>query len=582
MKKIIMFIILFVMFGTINTITAKDKDDTMIKEAKRIIDEYLVKYEPLDVKYRNLFFDFSVTGNKKTSKQVSDLELAMRKLDSDPSRFAKLKALFKDRDKISDPLVRRQVEFLYYGHLTNQVSEDKLKKLTELNKVITEKFNDYRAVVDGKKLTPAEVDETLNKSTDIKLLEKVWKAKHLVGPQVEKEYRDLVRLKNEIARSLGYKNALVLNAEVQEFDLKKLDKIYEDITRFTDEPFKKLKDNFIDPRLAKRYGISVSELMPWHYQNAFFQAPPSAIFDEVNLDEFYKNTDANKLIKTTEHFFDSIGIDVKPLLKHSSLFPKPGKNPHAFAMFTDPNKPGSSVLLMNMPNPPKPVQAEDAGTFLHELAHDVNFEATLNNKELPYLLRELDGVLTEAFAMLLEDQTKTADWFKQLGVADDKAQATSKEVARIKYVDQIMFLRWSTVMYCFETSFYDNPEQDIQDRWWSCKERYQYVKRPPNWKNPDALAKYHIPNGSPLDYSYYAVGTLANVQFRDLLAKKLGRQELGSMFDARSLGDWLMKDFLAQGLKFSWDDFLVRYTGKSLSVDAWKKAYLDSKVAKSF
>ena len=36
------------------------------------------------------------------------------------------------------------------------------------------------------------------------------------------------------------------------------------------------------------------------------------------------------------------------------------------------------------------------------------------------------------------------------------------------------------------------------------------------------MAKYHIPNVSPLYYSNYAIGQVANVQFAELLAKRIG------------------------------------------------------------
>ena len=38
--------------------------------------------------------------------------------------------------------------------------------------------------------------------------------------------------------------------------------------------------------LAKRFGVSAADLMPWHYQNSFFQEAPNSIFGEVDLDRF--------------------------------------------------------------------------------------------------------------------------------------------------------------------------------------------------------------------------------------------------------------------------------------------------------
>ncbi|MFH0800445.1 MAG: M2 family metallopeptidase [Pseudomonadota bacterium] len=555
---------------------AKGKDGKMLTaEANAVVEEYLSRYKPLDIEVRKAWYKYNTTGDKKASEREAELELAIRELASDKGRFEKLKALYKDRKDIDSPVLRREVEVLYLGHLPNQVSKEKLRELTELEKRLQEGFNDYRAVVDGKKLTPVETAHILAESTDSAKLEKVWKAEYSIGPVLEKDYRAIVKLRNEIARELGFKNALELSAATDELDLKMLDRFYGDITKITEKPFRRLKEEFIDPRLARRYGISVADLRPWHYQNAFFQEAPTAIFGKVDLDELYSKTDAKKIIGQTIDFYGSLGLDIHGIVANSSLFPKPGKNPHAVAWLLNPDKPGSSILIMNLPDPPKPPKASEASTLVHELAHDINYEAILNNKAVPYLLRD-PTMLTEAVAMLFERQTQTAEWFKHLGVADAKAKEVADAVAQIDYVDQLVFLRWSATIYCFERGFYDDPDRDIGDLWWECKAKYQFEHRPEGWKSPDAMAKYHITNAEPLYYSNYAIGRIANVQFADLLAKKIGEDVRGaSYFGKRELGDWLMADFLAQGELYRWDDFLERSTGKPLSVDAWKKYYMD-------
>ncbi len=560
--------------------TAARKDAAMERKAREVIDQYLQLYKPLDLELRKTWFAYSTTGDKKQSAKQAELELAIRKLDSDPARFALLKNLYAKRSEIADPIVRRQVEILYLGHLPNQVSQEKLAKLTELEKRIEETFNDYRPEVDGKKLSPVDVAHILADSTDNKQLEKVWKAQYRVAPLVENDYRELVKLRNEIARDLGYKNALELSAVVSEFDLDMLDRFYDDVQRASEKSFKKLKEEYIDPRLAKRYGIATAELRPWHYQNAFFQEAPTAIFGSVDLDALYSKTDSPKVVNQTIDFYRSIGVDITGIVKNSSLYPAPGKNPHAVAWFMSPEKAGSAVLIMNLPKPPKPPKASEASTLVHELAHDINYEAILGNSELPYLLRE-PTMLTEAFAMLMEGQTQTADWFTRLGVAQATATEAANAVAQIDYVDQLVFLRWAGTIYCFEKEFYSNPDRDIGGLWWECKARNQLEHRPENWDNPDALAKYHIPNVSPLYYSNYAIGRIANVQFEQLFDRRIGgTTKSGSFYNKRELGDWLMKDFLAQGERYRWDEFVKMVAGEPLSVKPWTKKYIGSEAEK--
>ncbi|HQG13401.1 MAG TPA: M2 family metallopeptidase [bacterium] len=546
------------------------------KRIREIIDDYLAKYRPLDLKLRKNWYRYETTGDKAASEALETIELDIRKLNSDRGRFALIKKFYDGRNEIKDELLRREVEICYFRHLPNQISPDKLKRLTKLERSLQEKFNDYGPKVDGRELSPVEVDHIISDSKDSSLLEKVWKGQHLVAPILEEDFREMVALKNEIARDLGYAGALEMFAELSEFDLDMVNRFYTDLRDASELAFKELKEKFIDPRLAKRFGVSAADLMPWHYQNSFFQEAPNSIFGEVDLDRFYKGLDSNRVISQVVEFYGSIGVDISGIVKGSSLFPKPGKNPHAVAWYLNPDDPDSATLIMNLPEPPASPKAGDVSTLVHELAHDINYKSVLANKALPYLLRE-PTMLTEAFAMLMEKQTQTEEWFVRLGADQSAASRAASAVQLIDYADQIIFLRWSSTIYEFEKEFYSNPDQDIGELWWECRRRHQSLKRPAGWVNPDALAKYHIPNVSLLYYSNYAIGRVANVQFVDLFAKKIGRPAHGlSYFNSRELGGWLMNDFLAQGERYPWNRFLELYTGGGVSVEAWKEFYIDS------
>ncbi|MFA4971704.1 MAG: M2 family metallopeptidase [bacterium] len=555
------------------------KGEAMEGKARAVISEYLEKYKPLDLGLRRAWYEYSTTGDKRASARQGELELAMRQLASDRDRFGKLKSLYKSRDKIEDRVVRRQVELLYLVHLPNQVEPEKLKRLTALERRIEETFNDYRAELDGKKLSPVDVAHMLSDSTDSAKIERVWKSQAGVGRLLESDFRELVKLRNEIARDLGYASALELEAVVAELDLGMLDKFYSQVRKATDKPFKRLKEEYLDPRLAKRYNVAAGDLKPWHYQNAFFQEAPPAAFGKVDFDAFYAKTDSKKVVAQTIAFYESIGVDIKGIVKNSSLYPAPGKNPHAVAWLMDPEKPGSSVLIMNLPNPPTPPKASEASTLVHELGHDINYEAILANGSLPYLLRE-PTMLTEAFAMLMENQTQTADWVTRLGVPEREAREAEETASMIDYADQLIFLRWSSTIYCFERKFYADPDADIGDLWWECRARNQLLDRPEGWREPDALAKYHIPIVPPLYYSNYAIGRVANVQFAELFDSRTGGGGSASFYGRRELGDWLMKDFLAQGNLYCWDEFLKAQAGEPLSVAVWKRRYIGSDAEK--
>jgi len=88
------------------------------------------------------------------------------------------------------------------------------------------------------------------------------------GEIAASEVIELVKMRNKLAKQLGFKNYYSMSLELGEQDEKEIINIFSELKQLTDEPFKKLK-NEIDEKLSERY--RTKELKPWHYQDLFFQ-----------------------------------------------------------------------------------------------------------------------------------------------------------------------------------------------------------------------------------------------------------------------------------------------------------------------
>ena len=71
----------------------------------------------------------------------------------------------------------------------------------------------------------------------------------MVGADVEKDLKELVKLRNEAARQLGFKNFHALQLFLNEQDGDELIKLFDELDELTREPFLKAKAE-IDERLA--------------------------------------------------------------------------------------------------------------------------------------------------------------------------------------------------------------------------------------------------------------------------------------------------------------------------------------------
>jgi hypothetical protein len=57
-------------------------------------------------------------------------------------------------------------------------------------------------------------------------------------------------------------------------------------------------------------------------------------------------------------------------------------------------------------------------------------------------------------------------------------------------LEQLVFSRWSQVMYRFEKAMYEDPEQDLNALWWNLVETYQFCANPKAAMNPIGPPKF--------------------------------------------------------------------------------------------
>jgi peptidyl-dipeptidase A len=375
-----------------------------------------------------------------------------------------------------------------------------------------------------------------------------------VGAAVAPDLIRLVRLRNQAARQLGFDNYHTMALATGEQDVKELDRIFDDLYERTKEPFAKAKAA-LDALLAKKYGITPDQLMPWHYHDPFFQETPM-VYD-LDLDAYYEDKDVKELAR---RFYAGIGLPVEAILAHSDLYEKEGKNPHAFSTHID--REGDVRILCNLKNNEYWME-----TILHELGHGV-YDKYLDYNT-PYLLRTpAHAFTTEAMAMFFGRLSRNPAWMQpMLGLSDVQRAGIEKVGGKYAQLKQLIFARWDMVMYQFEKELYADPDQDLTKRWWDLVEKYQLVRRPPNRTNPDWAAKIHF-SVAPCYYHNYMLGEMLASQWQHTLVTKVLGLKSGqdvSYIGRKEVGDYLRKNIFETGDLYSWNEMIRRSTGEPLT-----------------
>jgi len=141
---------------------------------------------------------------------------------------------------------------------------------------VEKNFNVSRAKVDGKEMTDSEVRKVLKESKDSARRKAVWGASKVVGAQVSGDLRELVKLRNQAAVKLGFKNYHALQLHLNEQNGDEIIQLFDELDALTREPFAAAKAE-IDQKLTSDYRIKSEELMPWQLPRSLFQESPQRV-----------------------------------------------------------------------------------------------------------------------------------------------------------------------------------------------------------------------------------------------------------------------------------------------------------------
>jgi peptidyl-dipeptidase A len=533
------------------------------KELQGFITAHVRKIDPLKAHANYVFWEAETTGDEEKFDKLSRLRFEIDRIYSSGSEFAFLKRI-RESGEINDPKLARQLDKLYNAYLSRQIAPEMLKQIVDLDTAITKTYNGHRGTIDGEKVTMSDIYLIMTTETDVVKREKAWLAAKQVGNVIVEDLIKLVKLRNHAARKLGFDNWHSLTLITGEQSVEEVDRILAELEELTRGPFAKLKGE-LDIILAKSYGISPGQLMPWHYHDPFFQRTP--LVYELNLDEYYKNSDVKVL---SEKYYAGVGLPVDDILARSDLYDREGKNPHAFA--EDIDRHGDVRILCNLNNDERWME-----TVLHELGHAVY--AKYHDRQLPYLLREpAHSFTTEAIAMFFGRLSRNAAWMQEMLELSDRQRSEIEEVS-MKYLrfQQILFVRWEMVMYNFEKQLYADPDQDLNTLWWDLVEKYQLVKRPRSPADAGWASKLHF-TVAPCYYHNYMLGELFASQLHNHIVTEILGQSCDkdvSYVNDRRVGDFLRKKVLAPAALYQWNDMIIRATGEPLTPKYFVRQFVE-------
>ncbi len=556
MKNLKLFIA-FVLTISIG-VSCSTKQEKMEKRLREFLTAYDAKVIPLYKESALTSWNANITGNDADLAISEKAAFEFDKYYTDKDAFAELKEI-KESNAVKDSLLLRQLDLIYDSYLGKQVDTSLIATRLAMETEINKKYLNFRVKVNEKELSDNQVEDVLRNSTSNTELQATWEAHKQLGPVVVEDIIKLVKHRNLIAQNLGFSNYHEMSLKLSGQDPAEVTATFDELDNLTKGNFAQLKGE-IDAYFAKRYKIAVEDLQPWHYQNRFFQEAPEIY--PVNFDKYYKDQDPVKLVAT---FYDGIGLNVDAILAKSDLYEKPGKNQHAFC--TDIDREGDVRTLDNI----RP-DSYWMNTILHELGHGVY--SYYNDRSLPFTLRDAAHTFTtEAIANMFGRMATNPEWMLQMGIIDSTESAKIAEDSRKSLrLQMLVFSRWAQVMYRFEKSMYENPDQDLNKLWWDMVENYQMIKNPEGRNMPDWATKIHVAL-YPCYYHNYLLGELLASQLYSYMTANI-TQNL-SLVGEKAVGDYLRENVFLPGARYSWNEMIEKATGEKLTAKYYAKQFVE-------
>ncbi len=282
-----------------------------------------------------------------------------------------------------------------------------------------------------------------------------------------------------------------------------------------------------------------------------------AIVRELHVLEDELNADPPAPFDAIPHPI-GLGFEVDGILGRSDLYPREGKNQHAFCVDVD--RRGDVRILANT------VQTHDAAdTMLHELGHGV-YDLGFRD-DLPWLLRSTHLVATEASALLCGALSGRREWLELiLGLSAGDVAELEGRLDAARAAELLVFTRWVLVMNAFERALYADPDGDLDAIWWELVARYQGMTPPADRRAPDWASKIHIAV-APVYYHTYLYGAIVGLQIIAAL-----ESAAGGVVDRPAAGAILREKLFAPGESVRWDKLVAQASGAPLSVASLERA----------
>src|SRR5205809_928584 len=305
--------------------------------------------------------------------------------NGNPALITEARELLAHQKELSELTVRQLKQLLLNAAEGPMTNPDLVARRVAAETKQASLMNGFEFKLNGQKITANQIDDKLEKSTDLAERKAVWEASKEIGPVLKPNLVTLRDLRNGVAKEMKYPEYFSVTVAAYDLTNDEILKMLEDWMA-TLRPLYLQLHTWAKYKLAEKFHQPVPKKIPAHWiGNRWAQEWPGLV-EAANIDKYFEGRKPEWIVKTAEQLYAGLGFASLPqsFWEKSDLYPVPPdskrkKNTHASCWHVDLEHDIRSLQSIE-PN------ARWFFTAHHELGHGYYVKA-YTRPEVPYFLR---------------------------------------------------------------------------------------------------------------------------------------------------------------------------------------------------